>query len=367
MKPTTPPPPVTFLLVDDLAENLLALSALLERDGLKVITARSGAEALEALLMNDISLAFLDVQMPGMDGFELAEFMRGAERSKHIPIIFVTAGEKDRNRTFRGYEAGAVDFLYKPLEPHLLRSKADTFFALSQQRAQLQSVVQELTETVRLNETLTAVLGHDLRTPLSAMMTANELLMRTANEPTTRKWLEQMKVSGRRMSRMITELLDFVRVRQVGGIPIARTPANLGEIADRVYAELELAHPDRRFEKQLTGNLDGEWDKDRVAQIFSNLLANAVRHGARDQPVRMELDGASATEVRIEISNGGVIPADKRAQLFQPFGQKDDKKARDGLGLGLFIVEELVKGHGGTVRVESSDAIGTHFIALMPR
>src|SRR5580698_8856411 len=105
--------PVKCLIVDDLQENLLALSALLEREDVQVLTAKSGAAALELLLVHDVALAFLDVQMPEMDGFELAELMRGSDRTRHIPIIFVTAGVRDQYRLFKGYETGAVDFLYK--------------------------------------------------------------------------------------------------------------------------------------------------------------------------------------------------------------------------------------------------------------
>src|SRR6202012_2688058 len=130
--------PINFLLVDDLEENLLALEALLQREGLACLKARSGEEALELLLVHDIALALLDVQMPGMDGFQLAEFMRGMERSRHIPIIFVTAGTTDSQRRFRGYEAGAVDFTQKPIEADILRSKANVFFDLYQQRRQIQ-------------------------------------------------------------------------------------------------------------------------------------------------------------------------------------------------------------------------------------
>src|SRR3978361_1469733 len=126
--------PVYFLLVDDLEENLLSLAALLRRDGLVLLQARSGDEALELLLQHDVALALIDVQMPGLDGFELAELMRGNERTRPVPIIFVPAGRSDRQRRFRGYEAGAVDFIYKPIEPDILRRKADVFFELYRQR-----------------------------------------------------------------------------------------------------------------------------------------------------------------------------------------------------------------------------------------
>ena len=142
-------PDTHFLIVDDLEENLLALEALLRRDGLAFLRARSGEEALELLLSHEVALALLDVQMPGMDGFELAEFMRGNERTRHVPIIFLTAGSADTQRRFRGYEAGAVDFIQKPIEGDILRSKATVFFDLYQQRRALANAADQLEGQVR--------------------------------------------------------------------------------------------------------------------------------------------------------------------------------------------------------------------------
>src|SRR5262245_35108933 len=126
----SPAPPVHFLLVDDREENLVALEAVLRREQLVLLKAHSGPEALEALLQHDVALALIDVQMPTMNGFELAELMRGTERTRRVPIIFLTAGGEDRQRRFRGYEAGAVDFLHKPIEADVLKSKADVFYQL---------------------------------------------------------------------------------------------------------------------------------------------------------------------------------------------------------------------------------------------
>lgn len=126
-----------FLLVDDHEANLVALSAVLSHEGVEMVTAKSGREALELLLQHDIALAIIDVQMPIMDGFELAELMRGARRTQHVPIIFLTAGPQDNLHRFRGYQAGAVDFLYKPIEPNVLRSKAAIFLDLYRQREEL--------------------------------------------------------------------------------------------------------------------------------------------------------------------------------------------------------------------------------------
>ena len=163
---------------------------------MELLEARSGAEALELLLVHDVALAFLDVQMPDMDGFELAELMRGSERTRHVPLIFVTAGARDQHRLFKGYETGAVDFLYKPIEPHILKNKADVFFQLHRQKQQLAQELHERTETLRLNEMFTAVLGHDLRNPLNAILTAAQLLERRSEDEAVRQTAARMLSSA---------------------------------------------------------------------------------------------------------------------------------------------------------------------------
>ncbi|MCJ8143903.1 response regulator [Ancylobacter sp. A5.8] len=161
--------PVPFLLVDDLEDNLVSLEALLRRDDLLLLKARSGDEALELLLQHDVALALVDVQMPGLNGFELAELMRGSERTRGIPIIFVTAGSADSQRRFRGYEAGAVDFIQKPIEPDILRSKADVFFELYRQRQmiaaqrdELEVQAEALREAGRRKDEFLITLTHDV-------------------------------------------------------------------------------------------------------------------------------------------------------------------------------------------------------------
>ena len=216
------PQPVKCLIVDDLEENLLALSALLERDDVQVLTARSGAEALELLLVHDVALAFLDVQMPEMDGFELAELMRGSERTRHIPLIFVTAGAREQQRLFKGYESGAVDFIYKPIEPRILQNKADVFFELYRQRQQLALELQDRSETLRLNEMFSALLAHDLRSPLSAILASAQLLQRRTEDRPAFETAARIVSSGKRMARMIEDMLDLARARLAGGIIVKR-------------------------------------------------------------------------------------------------------------------------------------------------
>jgi two-component system sensor histidine kinase/response regulator len=350
---------VTFLLVDDLDENLLALEALLQRDDLVLLKARSGSEALELLLKHDVALALIDVHMPVMDGFELAELMRGVERTRHVPIIFVTAATRETNRIFQGYDAGAVDFLFKPIEPRILQHKSETFFQLYRQR-------QALAETLRLNEELIAVVGHDLRNPLEVILMTADLL-RDSADPQVGKSALRLRKSGTRMRQIIDELLDMSRARLGGGIPIQRQPVDLLAIAKTAVAEAEAGHPDRSLELHAEHDLGGEWDGGRLEQVLSNLLANALRHGDAQSPVVVSVRGETDSVV-ISVHNQGHIADEMLPQLFEPFQASRESRARgDGLGLGLYIVQQIVFAHEGRVEVRSTPSEGTTFVVHLPR
>ncbi|KFE70722.1 hybrid sensor histidine kinase/response regulator [Hyalangium minutum] len=361
-------PRVKCLLVDDLEENLLALSALLHREDVQILRARSGSEALELLLAHDVALAFLDVQMPEMDGFELAELMRGMERTRNVPIIFVTAGASDQHRVFKGYDAGAVDFLYKPLEPHVLRNKAEVFFQLHRQKQQLSEQLDELTETLRLNEMFTAVLGHDLRNPLSAIITGADLLQRRTEDEAVRKAAGRMLASGKRMGRMIEDVLDLARARLAGGIPLKREETDFGQLLHRIVQEHQAAWPERRIEVSQQGNSVGNWDPDRLAQVASNLIGNALQHGAPTEPIHIRLDGTRDDAITFSVENVGVIPDDMQQSLFDPFRSGQRQRGRkEGLGLGLYIVQQIAQAHQGEVTVESGTTRYTVFRVVLPR
>jgi signal transduction histidine kinase len=377
-----PHPPVKFLLVDDLEENLIALEALLERPDLVLLKARSGREALELLLEHEVALALLDVQMPEIDGFELAELMRGSERTRGVPIILVTAGMREPHRVFKGYDSGAVDFLFKPIDPNILKHKAETFFQLYRQRQELSRRIEalrqseeaqnrlarELEETLRFNETFVAIVGHDLRNPLNVILMAGEVLLRRGEDPSLRKAAEQVRSSGRRMMSMLDDLADLARARLSGGIVVQREPADFLAIARKVVTEHRASNPNREVELSLLGSFDGSWDSPRMEQVLSNLIGNALRHGAANCRVVVILDGRDEERLTVTVQNAGLISPDLLPHVFHPFRSGRDRRDRsDGLGLGLFIVKQLVEAHAGEIEVSSSVAEGTIFRVCLPR
>ena len=333
-----------------------------------MLTARSGAEALELLLKNEVALAFLDVQMPEMDGFELAELIRGTERTRRIPLIFVTAGAREQQRMFKGYDLGAVDFIYKPIEPRIVKNKAEVFFELHRQRQQLALELQDRSETLRLNEMFSALLAHDLRSPLSAILASARLLQRLSEAGPVTEAASRIASSGARMARMIEDLLDLARARLAGGIIVKRESSDFRALVERVVREHQAAAPARLIESTYDGNLTGFWDPERIAQVASNLIGNAIKHGDAGACVSVRLEGTRGDSVALIVKNGGTISPDVLAHLFDPFrgGQREAGRG-EGLGLGLYIVSQIVEAHQGIVNVTTGQGNETSFRVQLPR
>jgi two-component system, sensor histidine kinase and response regulator len=360
-------PGVKCLLVDDLPENLRALTALLRGGDVELLLAQSGPEALELLLVHDVALALIDVQMPEMDGFQLAEMMRSVERTRDVPIIFVTAGGTDRNRQFRGYESGAVDFLFKPIEAHILKSKAEVFFQLYRQKQQLARELQERSNALRISEMLNAVLGHDLRGPLSAIQLSAKILEKRPDESLQKMGARLMR-SAAWMSRMIEDMLDLTRTRLGEGMPINRSEVDFSPLVQAVIQEQQVIFPENRIEFVQHGELIGFWDQDRLIQVASNLIGNALHHGDPGEPVNVRLDGRQPGEVVFTVENEGSIRPELLPHIFDPFRSGRQATTRTkGLGLGLYIVQQIVLAHDGHIEVHSQPGQLTRFTVSLPR
>jgi signal transduction histidine kinase len=228
---------------------------------------------------------------------------------------------------------------------------------------------EELSRKVRFSEMFVGILGHDLRNPLSAITTAAQVLARRADSDRVALPAKRITNSAMRMSRMIDQLLDFTRIRLGNGIPIDRKPTNLSEICRLVVDELDIVNGSGRIRFEATGNPRGEWDGDRLGQLVSNLIGNGLAHGAQDRPVAVRIEG-SGDSVVIDVHNGGAMSAEALAALFQPFGITGEKKTHSssgGFGLGLYISQQIVLAHSGTIEVTSSEAEGTRIVVRLPR
>ncbi|KJZ43119.1 hybrid sensor histidine kinase/response regulator [Pseudomonas fluorescens] len=384
-----------LLIVDDLPENLLALEALIKREDRIVYKALSADEALSLLLQHEFAMAILDVQMPGMNGFELAELMRGTEKTKNIPIVFVSAAGRELNYAFKGYESGAVDFLYKPLDIHAVKSKVNVFVELYRQSKamkqqveeleqsrreqeallkQLQSTQLELEQAVRMRDDFMSIVAHEVRTPLNGLILETQLRkMHLARDNAAAFTLDKMHAMVDRderqiksLIRLIEDMLDVSRIR-TGKLSIRPTRFDLAALVRSLLQnfapQIDAAESSVTLEAEQP--VVGSWDEFRIEQVISNLLTNALRYGAKS-PITVKVYSESG-QARVEVRDLGIgIGEENQKRIFQQFERVTAKHAVAGLGLGLFISEQIVAAHGGSITVESRIGEGALFRVCLP-
>ncbi|VVM78929.1 hybrid sensor histidine kinase/response regulator [Pseudomonas fluorescens] len=384
-----------LLIVDDLPENLLALEALIRREDRIVYKALSADEALSLLLQHEFAMAILDVQMPGMNGFELAELMRGTEKTRNIPIVFVSAAGRELNYAFKGYESGAVDFLYKPLDIHAVKSKVNVFVDLFRQSKamkqqveeleqsrreqeallkQLQSTQLELEQAVRTRDDFMSIVAHEVRTPLNGLILETQLRkLHLARDNAAAFTLEKMHAMVDRderqinsLIRLIEDMLDVSRIR-TGKLSIRPTCFDLSalvlDLLQNFAPQIEAAESSVTL--QAGQPVVGNWDEFRIEQVISNLLTNALRYGAKS-PITVKVYSESG-QALVEVRDLGIgIDEENQKRIFQQFERVCAKHAVAGLGLGLFISEQIVTAHGGSITVESRIGEGALFRVCLP-
>ena len=228
-----------------------------------------------------------------------------------------------------------------------------------------QQLLLDEKQTAELREQFIAVIGHDLRTPLNASVGAADLLLGMALPEKARRFAQIVRFSGQRMNRLIDDLLDFARGRLGGGIALqVRPEPDLTAALRRVVEELQVAHPGRAIRTDFAIDRVVHCDAARVSQILANLLGNALHHGAPGRPVQV-IARCEGDQLRMTVSNEGTIPDAVRTRLFQPFSRRSGDRSSDGLGLGLYIAQQLALAHGGSLSVESGNE-ATHFRLQMP-
>ncbi len=354
----------TILIVDDTPSNLTALEVTLRPLGYPIATAASGPEALKRLAEHDVVLIVMDVHMHGMDGYQTTALIRQREQSRDIPVIFLTAIFNQPEHTHRGYALGAVDYMSKPFDPEVLRGKVRALVLLYTRglRAERERV-QEAEKTKNL---FLGAIGHDLRNPLNATILGARMILSDdpCNNHSHRVHAEKIERAGRRMQKMIEDILDLTRNQLAGGIPLSLRPTSLADLCRAVVDECRLARPESELALELTGNPTGLWDADRLARVVSNLVGNAIEHSPAGRVTLRAIDNGETAA--LEVHNGGT-PIDPAVlpTVFEPFRRGDG--GASGLGLGLYIVREIVRAHRGSVQISSTLLKGTTFSVTLPK
>ena len=402
---------VSILLVDDRPENLLALEAILEPLGQDLIRANSGPEALKKVLEVDLSVILLDVQMPGMNGFEVAEIIKSRERSRTIPIIFLSAISKEDAYVFKGYSMGAVDYVFKPFNPDVLRSKVAVFVDLflkqreiqrqgdllreSQKRelelehrtSLLETEARSAAKLSQMNDELHrrqialeqamgarnrfyASMSHELRTPINAVIGYSTLMLDNIYGPLNAKQKEGLQrtlKAARHLLELVNDVLDLSKI-EAGKIELSLQPVMFPSLIEDLFVTVRPLADE--YGSSLSLEMEGESfnivsDPRRVRQILLNLLSNAIKFG-EGKPIRVLAKQNEAKGVEIDVVDLGVgIAKEDISRIFEEFVQVSESK-QPGTGLGLPISRRLAQLLDGSLTVHSTPGEGSAFRLTLP-
>ncbi|MGZ3712917.1 MAG: hybrid sensor histidine kinase/response regulator [Bdellovibrionota bacterium] len=386
------------LLVDNHEENLIALENLLKESVGEVVKARSGTEAIEQLLKSDFAVAVIEVQMPGMDGFELAELMRDSERIRSVPIIFVTSGVLSRASTFRGYESGAVDFLHKPLDPHIVKSKIQVFIDLAKQGrllrdrlAETQAALKErdialaaAREALQSRDEFLSIASHELKTPLTSLFLQLQMMERGLKKHAEKREENNGQLSAEqfdrfthstetalrqsaKLSSLLDELLDLTRIR-LGRLSLQMRQVDVHQLVTEAFERIRAVALKAKVDLVLEcpKGHKGFWDPVRIDQVISNLLTNGIKYG-EGSAVTLSVVPNNEGSVSFFVEDKGPgIPADLQEKIFERFERAVSGNQISGLGLGLYISRQIVEAHQGKISVCSEEGKGACFEVRLP-
>ncbi len=375
---------VNILLVDDQPANLVALEAMLQGLGQNLIRAESGREALKWLLTHEFAVILLDVKMPEMDGFETAAIIRQRDKSRHTPILFLTAADNSQNHAVRGYAVGAVDYLVKPVVPEFVRSKVAVFVELAKKSELLRRQTQLLAESeqaaVHLAETraelvrdlehknrelesFSYAVSHDLRAPLRRIDSFSRAVLESQGDRldvTGRKYLERVREASQHMSELIDDVLYLSRVTRAD---LRDHDVDLSALASLILTRLQESEPSRKLEVRVRPGVVVTGDGQLLRIALENLLENAWKFTSKQAEARIEfgVTQASGEPTYFVRDNGAGFDMTYADRLFGPFQRLHPQGEFPGSGIGLATVQRIIHRHGGRVWAEGLVGQGATF------
>lgn len=352
-----------ILIVDDRPPNLLALEKTLAETVTDLVRATSGEQALAATLEHEFALAILDVKMPGMDGIELAELLRGDSKTRHLPIIFLTAGAWRDDQIFRGYESGAVDYIVKPYNPTILVSKVKVFLKLHAQKLELSRQREQLAALNKDLQSFSRSVSHDLRAPVRAIKGFSDVLIKRYGgelDERGQDYLQRIRRAGDQMGEQIEGLLLLARVNRA---ELSRRAVDLADLARAVADDLHQSWGDRSVTFEVSGPMVVLGDVRLLRILLDNLLGNAWKFTKNCADARVEFgstrrDGQPVYFVR---DNGAGFDMNYAHKLFNVFQRLHSRAAFDGTGIGLVTVQRIVHRHEGMIWADGEVDKGATF------
>ena len=358
----------SVLIVDDTIDNLRLLSELLGQQGYEVRAVTSGRQALLAVEHDPPDLILLDITMPEMDGFEVCRRLRESERSRDVPVVFLTAVTDTADKV-RAFETGGVDYVTKPFQFEEVLARVRTHVALRRTQAELTDSYRRLRALEQLRDDLVHMVVHDMRSPLTALRISLTLLKRhhaPGGDESVRD-LDAAIESVGVLNRMANELLDVSRLEE-GRMPIDRRPWNLTDIAQDVRAAIGVMDLDRAIEINSAHTVQLICDGGLVKRVLENLVGNAIRHTPPGSPMWISIANRHG-HVRVAVEDEGPgVPPEARTRIFEKFGTVEARheKTYHSTGLGLAFCKLAVEAHGGTIGVEPRLPVGSCFWFELP-
>ncbi|SFD88250.1 His Kinase A (phospho-acceptor) domain-containing protein [Chitinophaga sp. CF118] len=368
-------PKTKILIVDDKPENLFALRIVLKDLDVDLVEATSGNDALKATLRHDFALALLDIQMPKMDGYELAGILREEEKTKNLPFIFISAVYTDNLNIFKGYENGAFSFITKPFQPEMLINKVKFFIDKHKQGITLFDLNKNLEiknkELDLLNKDLESFsysVSHDLRTPLRAISGYSAILMKESCAKLNvdeNRMLNKIWENALNMNNLIDCLLDFSRLGRKG---VTKSSINMNELVMKAIEEFKAELVTKKISWNIREILPVKGNKELLTQVYINLISNAIKYSAKkDEPI-IEI-GCQVGDKEISYyvkDNGAGFDMDYKDKLFGVFQRLHLPGDFEGIGIGLAIVKRIIEQHSGRVWAEGETGKGATFYFSLP-
>lgn len=370
------------LIVDDKPENVFSLKTILELHSFPTDTALSGEEALRKILRTSYALIILDVQMPGMDGFEVAEAISGYSKAKDMPIIFLSAASTDKKFITKGYTSGGIDYITKPIDPDILLLKVKTFYRLYEQnrelnkiQASLRSEIEfrkkvegELQDAMKNKDEFISIASHELKTPLTTIKAYIQLLDRALSDgDPTKTYVERALLQVNKLDSLIVDLLDISRIES-GKLKFNKKMFNFEAMLSSAIETIRQTYSEYRIVRKghIVGQLYG--DEMRIEQVLINYLTNAVKYSPENKEVHIETTLRPDNSLLVLVRDFGIgILKENQSFIFSKFYRVEASANRfQGLGIGLYICAEIIRRHEGTYGVESEPGKGSAFYFTIP-